>query len=135
MQYSAVCVFSPSFLGHLKNNLKCKSDYGMNLKVPKGNVFRKYFSNNWQQKKSIILAKFWVPVHSMNVKQHRSAGVGHICAVHSTGLAPRQTLLEHKHTQNVSQLHIRPNSYNDHLGRKSLFTHMSQESTVPNMAR
>lgn len=48
-------------------------------------------------KTAVVLAEFWVPVQSVNVKQHGSAGVGHICAVDSARLPPCQTLAD-KHT-------------------------------------
>lgn len=40
-----------------------------------------------------ILAKFCVPGHCVNIKQHGSAGVGHISAMDSIWFPPRQTLL------------------------------------------
>lgn len=51
-----------------------------------------------------ILAKLWVPVHGVNVKQHGSAGVGHICAVDAAFLPSCQTLSDgrHQHTHRVS---------------------------------
>lgn len=52
---------------------------------------------------AVVLAKFWIPVHGVNVKEHGSAGVGHICAVDSTRLAARQTLfgIHQKRTHKV----------------------------------
>lgn len=82
------------------------------------------------KKTAVVLAKFWIPVHSVNVKQHCSAGVGHVRAVDAAWLPPRQTLMD-KHTQSFS-LQIRRQS---RARRRSSLTHMSQESTVPNMAR
>lgn len=81
-----------------------------------------------------IRAEFWVPVQSVDVKQHGSAGVGHICAVDAARLPTSQTLLEihRKHTPMVSlfssHMHILMTS-------TPLPTQMSQESTVPNIAR
>ena len=47
---------------------------------------------------TFLLAKLWVPFQSVNVKQHGSAGVGHICAVDSARLAAGQTLQDANHT-------------------------------------
>lgn len=65
------------------------------------------------KKTAVVLAKFWIPVHSVNVKQHCSAGVGHVRAVDAAWLPPRQTLMDkHTHTESVS--HCR---YDDNRGQ------------------